>query len=184
MPSTTPQGRPPSPQADQSLRGLGLCLTLHGSRSQLSGPPDPPETLGLEFPGQISHPLSTSFQLVWQMRRLHRLQKEGCGRDSFERDQELKEGRISPLQSKPQAPLGASDDHMSVNNQRCWPAFPSGPHGDSRGSPADGWVGGTGALEGREGGDFEGREWGGGGGVSPILSPVRTGGWTFCLSSR
>ena len=108
MPSTTPQGRPPSPQADQSLRGLGLCLTLRGSRSQLSGPSDPPETLGLEFPGQTSHPLSTSFQLFWQMRRLHRLQKEGCGRDSFERDQELKEGRISPLQSKPQAPLACT----------------------------------------------------------------------------
>lgn len=117
----TLQGRLSGPQADQSLRGLGLCLTLCGSRGQLSGPPDPPETLGLEFPGQISHRLSTSFQLVWQTRRLHRLQKEGCGRDDFERDQELKEGRISELQSKPQAPLGASGNHMSVNNQRCWP---------------------------------------------------------------
>lgn len=54
-------------------------------------------------------------------------------------------------------------------------------------SPADGWVGGTGALEGREEGrDFEigVRSGVGVGWVSPILSPVRTGAWTFCLSSR
>lgn len=77
----TPHGWPwvhaPGPQVNQSLQGLSFCLSSLATREPWPAvsSPDLPETPGLKFLGQISHPLSTSFQLVWQVRRLHRLQK-------------------------------------------------------------------------------------------------------------
>lgn len=49
--------------------------------------------------------------------------KEDFGRDRFERDKELNERRISPLQSKPQTPAGVLGGHMSVNSQPCQPGL-------------------------------------------------------------
>lgn len=62
MPSRTLQANCPVHKQIRACEASAYASPLRGNRGQLSEPPG----LGLEFPGQISHPLSTSFQLVWQ----------------------------------------------------------------------------------------------------------------------
>ena len=116
-----PKGLARGPRADQSLRGLSFCLAVWQPRPAVR-PLDPPETLGLEFLGQISHPLSTSFQLVWQMKRLHRLPERTVAGTALGGIKSSRRGGYYhhySLNLRP--PLGASGGYMSVNNRGCWP---------------------------------------------------------------
>lgn len=65
----------------------------------------PPDLQGLKFLGRFLT-LSVLFPACLASEKASWASKEDCGRDSFERDKELRERRVSPLQSKSQTPAG------------------------------------------------------------------------------
>lgn len=101
-----PKGLARGPRADQSLRGLGFCLAVWQPRPAVS-PPGPSRDSGAGIARADFSPSQYFLPACLANEKTSQASEEDCGRDSFGRDKELKEGRISPsLQSKPQTPAG------------------------------------------------------------------------------